>query len=108
MSHTTLAQGLYGSHDAFDECLFSYPSKVNLGGKAVYWTQTLSQDSCSRNEPMHHAHLFPLLLPLTSVLPISLTGLYNVMKKMQNTGEPMPNFFLSVGLHVFWIFFDQG
>ena len=26
---------------------FSYLSKVNLGGKAVYWTCTLSQDSCS-------------------------------------------------------------
>ena len=37
-------------------------SMVSLGGKAVHWTQTLSQDSCSRNEPMHDAHLFPFLL----------------------------------------------
>ena len=50
---------------------FSYLSKVKIGGKAVHWTRTLSQDSCSRNEPMHHAHLFPLLLSC----PISLTGL---------------------------------
>ena len=41
---------------------FSHLSEVNLGGKVVHWTRTLSQDSCSRNEPMHHAHLFPLLL----------------------------------------------
>ena len=44
---------------------FSYLSKVNLGGKGVHWTRTLSQDSCSRNEPMHHAHVFPF----HSVLP---------------------------------------
>ena len=47
---------------------FSYLSKVGLGGKVVHWTRTLSQDSCSRNEPMHHVHLFSL----TSILPISL------------------------------------
>ena len=77
---------------------FAYLSKVNLGGKAVHWTRTLSQDSCSRNEPMHHTHLFPLLL---SCPGISLTGLYNGMMKMQkiqNTGEPMPNFFLVLDL----------
>ena len=80
---------------------FSYLSKVNLGGKAVHWMRTLSQDSYSRNEPMHYAHLFPLL-----VLPISLTGLYKVMKKMEkkckNTGEPMPNFFLVLDFVIFY------
>ena len=25
----------------------------------MHWTRTLSQDSCSRNEPMHHSHLSP-------------------------------------------------
>ena len=79
---------------------FSYLSKVNLGGKAAHWTRTLSQDSCSRNEPMHHTHLFPL----TSVLPISLTGLYNVMKKMQKYRGTYAQFFLSVGLSCFFFF----
>ena len=34
---------------------FSKLSKLNLRGKVVHLTWTLSQDSCSGNEPMHHA-----------------------------------------------------
>ena len=83
---------------------FSYLSKVNLGGKAVHWMRTLSQDSCSRNEPMHYAHLFPLL-----VLPISLTGLYKVMKKMKKKMQKYrgtyAQFFLSVELRYFFVCF---
>ena len=61
-SHHTGRDSDRGSMDHMMHVSFSHLSKVNLGGKVVHWTRTLSQDSCSRNEPMHHAHLFPLLL----------------------------------------------
>ena len=81
---------------------FSYLSKVNLGGKFVYWTRTLSQDSCSLYEPMHPHPPFPL----TSVLPISLNRPgYLVTKKMQITWEPMPNFFLVLDLFFMHLFY---
>ena len=73
----------------------------------MHWTRTLSQDSCSRNEPMHHAHLSPL----SSVLPISLTGLYKVMKKMpkmQKYRGTYAQFFLSVGLCCLFFFGGGG
>ena len=47
---------------------FFYLSRVNLGGKVVQWTRTLSQDSCSRYEPLHLSSLSPFFC-----LPISLT-----------------------------------
>ena len=79
---------------------FSYLSKVNLGRKVVHWTQTLSQDSCSLYEPMYPTHLSPLLLSCPYLF-IGLGNWAGVMKKMQITGEPLPNFFFSVGLKFF-------
>ena len=66
----------------------------------MHWTRPLSKDSCCCNEPMHNAHLFPLLL---SCLYLFKTGLcnINVTKIMRNTGEPMPNFFLVIDSVVF-------
>ena len=37
---------------------FSYLSKVNLWGKVVHLMWTLSQDSCSCNEPLCLVHIF--------------------------------------------------
>ena len=45
-------------------------SRVNLGGKVVHWTRTLSHDSCSRYEPFHLTTLFPFF-------SISFIGLSN-------------------------------
>ena len=83
---------------------FSYLSKVYLGGKAVHWTRTLSQDSCSRNEPMHYAHLFPLLL---------FAYIYNrsVQSDEENAkiqGNLCPIFFLVLDFLVFVLFFLPG
>ena len=76
----------------------SYLSKVNLGRKVAHWTRTLSQDSCSLYEPMYPTHLSPLLLSC----PYLFIGLgKGVMKKMQITGEPLPNFFSVLGLVLF-------
>ena len=43
---------------------FSYLSKVNLGGRLCIGRGHLVKTpvTCSRNEPMHHYHLFPLLV----------------------------------------------
>ena len=66
----------------------------------MHWTRTLSQVSCSLYEPMYPTHLSPLLLS-SPYLFIGLGNWVGVRKKMQFTGEPMPNFFLSVELNVF-------
>ena len=43
-SRTTLAQGLSMDYSMY---FFPYLAKVNLGGKVVHLTRTLSQDFCS-------------------------------------------------------------
>ena len=63
--HNTLVRGLNMDHLmplSLRYVSFSYLSKVKSGGKVVHWTLTLSQDSCSRDEPMHLTHLSSLLL----------------------------------------------
>ena len=86
---------------------FSYLSKVNLGRKVVHWTRTLSQDSCSLYEPMYPTHLSPLLLS-SPYLFIGLGNWVGVMKKMQITGEPLPNFFSVLDLVFLSPLFDRG
>ena len=84
---------------------FSYLYKVKSGGKVVHWTLTLSQDSCSRYEPMHPTNLSSLLLSCP-YLDIGMGNWVGVTKKMQITGEPIPKFFLVLDLISF--FFTMG
>ena len=88
---------------------FSYLSKVNSGRKVLHWTRTLSQDFRSLYEPMYPTHLYPLLQSCPYLF-IGLGNWVGVTKKMQITGEPMPNFFLVLDfLGVFLSpLFDQG
>ena len=69
-------------------------SQVNLGGKVVHWTRTLSQDSCSRDEPFHLTTLFPFF-------SISFIGLSNWVGGEEENAKcrgTYAQFFLSVGL----------
>ena len=82
-------------------------SKVNSGRKVVHWMRTLSQDSCSLYEPMYPTHLSPLLLSCPYLF-IGLGNWVGVTKKMQITGELMPNFFFVLDLVFLSPLFDQG
>ena len=76
---------------------FSYLSKVKAGGKVMHWTLTLSQDSCSRNEPMHPTHLSSLLLSCP-YLKIGLGNWVGGNEENANYRVTYANIFLSVGL----------
>ena len=79
---------------------FSYLSKVNLGGKVVHWTRTLSQDSGS----LMSQCITPTFPPYFC-LALTLNRPVKCAKDMQNTGEPMPKFFLVLDFKVQLFFY---
>ena len=87
---------------------FSYLSKINLGGKVVHWTRTLSQDSCSLYEPIYPTHLSPLLLSC----PYLFIGLGNWVggdeENANYRGTPAQFFFSVLDLVFLSPLFDPG
>ena len=74
---------------------FFYLSKVNLGEKVVHWTLTLSLET---PEVVMSQCTPPTLFSLLLSCPYLSLALLIMNKKMKNTGEPMPNFFLGSDL----------